>query len=164
MLRVDSSVWAIAVGDKVLTPSGVRYLLVWDFDKKTFTPLQETIILATGMDVFPTENGVHLYARGLHTTEERKDFQTFMATAFPSDYIVGRTWSFVRPSTKEETTYLRAITRLMVTKWVRYYRDKDIWLDWDSSVTSSEMKLKKSHTNVLDSGWKATPTRLTGMN
>ena len=126
-----------AIGDKILTSKGIRYLLFFDNDEKSFDE-QSVQFCPFNFKFFWTRNGFHLIGFGLHSAQEKLTWYSYLKTMFSqSDYTfldgrVKNSWAWLRPDSLEELDFIgeqiiNAKEKVLDYTTSDYYRDKKVF-------------------------------------
>jgi hypothetical protein len=116
---------AYAIGDKVLTKEGIRYLLFYDYDGPD-TPLYTG---THAFAAFKTPNGWHLIAYSLGTAEEKRGWWKEWQHYWPSDYRISNL-NWLAPHSKDEFDFIMWLIGDNRFLKCDYYRDKDVFVQW----------------------------------
>ena len=126
-----------AIGDKLFTKDGIRYLLFFEADQKigdekalykTYFPFR----------IFFTPNGFHSIGFGVHSAEEKKIWLMQWKRLYPdSDYNFDMrgSWSFLKPHSLAELRFIAeqslSANLLDEPRLSDYYRDKRVFENWE---------------------------------
>lgn len=122
----SSTFRAYAIGDKVLTKDGLRYLLFYDFDGR----FPAGVPLTYGnYRVFPTPNGFHAIGSLLGPAWLKQEWFRFWRAEFPSDYRLANL-NWLAPHSRAELDFILDVSAGAELLKCHYYRDKAVFEEW----------------------------------
>jgi hypothetical protein len=141
---------AYAIGDKVLTREGIRYLLFYDYDGPD-TPLYAG---AHSFAAFKTPNGWHLIAYTLGTAEEKRSWWKEWQRHWPSDYRLSNL-NWLAPHSKDEFDFIMWLIGEEDAEFLKcsYYRDKAVFEERERLDRDDDLPLPIGGVGVRRTRW-----------